>query len=320
VIKMRMLYIAACNKEGGIYRFELKNDGSLVKKGFTPMEMPMYMAEKDGRMHIILREPFLDSKESGYLSYDICEDGSLYNPSELVSTGGEVACHILATEEAVFTANYVSGSVSKVGEKVVIHTGKGPHPVRQTSPHTHFVGESPDGEAILVTDLGSDSVYVYDKDLNEKKRFFVPAGEGARHLVFSDNGKFCFVANELGSSVSVFEVKGEEFTLIETLSTLPEDFNDFNLVAAIRLDNDKLYVSNRGHNSIAVFDFSEEKLKREGIYSCGGNFPRDFIIEGDFIICTNERGNSVTVLSKKDMKLLYIEEDIPTPLCALVLE
>ncbi len=317
---MKMLYIAACDKEGGIYRFEIASDGKLIKKGFTPMEMPMYMVEKNGRMHILLREPYGTPGDSGYLSYKINEDGSLSDKSDLVSTGGEVACHILACDGAVYAVNYVSGSVSKVGEKVVKHSGKGPHPVRQTSPHTHFVGETPDGKSLLVTDLGTDSVYVYDKDLNEKKRFSVPSGEGARHLVFSDDGNFCFVANELGSSLSVFEVSGEEFTLIETLSTLPDGFNEFNLVAAIRFDNGKLYVSNRGHNSIAVYDFRNGRLLREGIYSCGGNFPRDFIIEGDYIICTNERGNTVTVLSKKDMSVLYIEENIPAPLCALVLK
>ena len=317
---MKALHIAACEKEGGIYRFEITPEGKLVKKGFTPMEMPMYMVEKNGRMHILLREPFENSKMSGYLSYDVCEDGSLYNPSDVVSTGGEVACHILAADEAIYAVNYVSGSVSKVGERTVTHTGKGPHPVRQTSPHTHFVGTTPDGEHILVTDLGTDSVYLYDKDLNEEGRITVPSGEGARHLIISDDGRYMFVANELGSSVSSYRYDKGEFSYIETVSTLPDGFDEFNLVAAIRYEDGKVYVSNRGHNSIAVFDFSKEKLTRKGIYSCGGKSPRDFIIEGDFIICTNERGNTVTVLSKEDMTLLHTEENIPSPLCALVTE
>ena len=314
---MNTLYIAACDKEGGIYRFEIKNDGSLTKKDFTPMNMPMYLVARDGKMHILLKEFSNNSSESGYISFKIGEDGSLSEPSEIISTGGEVACHIFADENAVYAVNYVSGSVSKVGEKVVVHSGSGPHPTRQTSPHTHFVGETPDGKNLLVTDLGNDSVYIYDKELNEKDRFCVPSGEGARHLVFSDDGEYLFVANELGSSVSVFKVSEGKYRLIQTVSTLPKEFNEFNLVAAIRFDGGKVYVSNRGHNSIAVYDFREGTLFLNGIYSCGGNFPRDFIISGDFIICTNERGNSVSVLSKKDMSVLYVEEGIPSPLCAL---
>lgn len=41
------IYIASCDKNGGIYHFDLDETGKLEKIGFTPMDRPMYMVIKD---------------------------------------------------------------------------------------------------------------------------------------------------------------------------------------------------------------------------------------------------------------------------------
>ena len=60
-------------------------------------------------------------------------------------------------------------------------------------------------------------------------------------------------------------------------------FNEKNTAAAIRIHNDRLYVSNRGHNSIAVFKINGKELVLEEIFSCGGEGPRDFDIFEDVL-------------------------------------
>ena len=55
---------------------------------------------------------------------------------------------------------------------------------------------------------------------------------------------------------------------------------------------------------------------------CGGRGPRDFNIIDDYIICTNENGNSVTVLKTENGKPVLTEEklEIGSPLCVIFCE
>ncbi len=67
--------------------------------------------------------------------------------------------------------------------------------VVEDSAHTHFAAFSPDGNYILCTDLGLDTEFVYDSELNEISKENVPSGSGSRHLVFSENGKYVYCVN-----------------------------------------------------------------------------------------------------------------------------
>jgi len=312
------IYIASCDQNGGIYHFDLDETGKLTKTCFTPMDRPMYMVIKDRKMYILLRAPFDDNNESGLVIYDIDDDGKLINPSEIISTKGEVACHLTVVDEKVYCVNYISGSVILLPEgKLAAHEGKGINPKRQESAHTHFVDVTPDDKYITVTDLGLDTIFIYDKNLNLINKAEVPKGHGVRHLIFYDDGKICFSANELESTVSVFEYNDGNLKIVDTVRALPEDFCKESTASAIRIDNGKIYVSNRGHNSISVFEYEDNKLKMTKTHSCFGDSPRDFDIIGDYIISTNEKSNSVTVLNKETMELVDVFNDILSPICVI---
>ena len=312
------IYIASCDKNGGIYRFGMDKNGTLKKIGFFSMDRPMYMTIKDGKMYILLRAPFKDNNESGLVVYDIDGNGDLVNPSDIVSTKGEVACHLTVIDEKVYCVNYICGSVIALPEgKLVTHEGKGINPKRQEKAHTHFVTLTPDGKYIAVTDLGLDTIFIYDKELNYISSCKVPDGHGVRHLIFSPDGKYCFSANELESTVSVLEYNSGELKIVETQSCIPSDFKEDTTASAIRFSDGEIYVSNRGHNSIAKFEYKDNKLKKLRVNSCYGDFPRDFEIIGDYIVSTNEKSNSLTVMLKKNMELVYVQTDIPSPICVV---
>ncbi len=306
------LYICSCAPDGGILECRLYDDGHIEKTQLFSADRPMYAVIDEKKLHVLLRAPFSDSNDSGYIFFDIKEDKSLSKPSKAVSTKGEVACHLYVEKDSVYAVNYISGSVTKCGEKTVCHSGKGVNLPRQNGPHTHFVGKTPDEKYLLVTDLGLDTVFVYDKELDFVNSAKVPEGHGVRHLVFSDDGKYLFAANELCSTVSVFEYKEGKLTLIDTASCIPEGFSDETTASAIRYKNGKVYVSNRGHDSIAVLELKDGKLFMTDIFSCGGFSPRDFDIIGDFFVCTNEKSDSVTVV--KDGKLVS-EINVKSPIC-----
>lgn len=309
------IYIASCSPDGGMYQYRLSDEGKLSFVNKTDCDRPMYAVIDGEKMYILLRAPFKENNESGLVQYDIAEDGTLKNPTEPVSTKGIVACHLTVKNSAVYCVNYLSGNVIKMPDTVVAHSGKGVHPTRQEAPHTHFAGFTPDGKYLCVTDLGLDTVFLYHPDMTLKDRVKVPEGHGARHLVFSDDGKYMFVANELESTVSSFEYDGESLSYIETVSCLPEENHFESTASAIRYHEDKIYVSNRGHDSVSILCHKKGRMTLSGTIDCGGAGPRDFDIIKGFIVATNEKSGNVTVTDLKTHEKTFELTDIKAPLC-----
>lgn len=316
---MTNIYIASCVKGGGIYHYTLSENNVLDFCEKTTLDEPMYMIIRNEKMYILLRQPDEKTNFSGELSIDIDGTGKLFAPSRIISTKGVVACHLEVSDDNIYAVNYVSGSVIKLPDTLVTHSGHGLHKVRQAAPHTHFVHASPDGKYILVTDLGLDKIFVYDKDLKLVSEVSIPSGHGPRHLAFSSDGKIVYCVNELGSSVSILSYSDGKLNLKNTISALPKDFSGENISAAIRIKDNYLYVSNRGHNSISVFEIKDSyNIVLKECVDCGGNSPRDFNIIDDVLICTNEKSDNVTVFKLNNYIPEIISEselNIPSPLC-----
>ena len=98
----------------------------------------------------------------------------------------------------------------------------------------------------------------------------------------------------------------------ELLSTLPEGFSGENTVAAIRIRNNQLYVSNRGHDSIAVFAIREAGgLALRQIIPTGGRIPRDFAIMGEYMVIANQGSDDITVLRIASGRLEQTDISVP---------
>ncbi len=312
------LYIASCAAEGGIRHYRL-TDGHPEPVGFTPMEFPMYMILSGGgdnkKMHILLLKPF-DNGESGLVTYRVADDGCLFDPSPVISTRGVEACHLCADGDTVYAVNYDPGSVFMTPDRLVTHTGRSVHPKRQTGPHTHFIDFTPDGKYLCVNDLGLDQILLYDKELNLCSTVCLPAGHGPRHLAFHEDGTHVFCMNELESTVSLLRYENGHMELLQTVSALPADFTGESTGAAIRCIGNTVYTSNRGHDSIAVFDFTGDGLLLRKTVPTYGSSPRDFIVEGNLLIVTNQFGDCVSFVSLDDDTLLE-QLEMPGPLCVL---
>ena len=97
---------------------------------------------------------------------------------------------------------------------------------------------------------------------------------------------------------------------------MPPDFNGHNQAAAIRVYKNKVYTSNRGHDSIAVFDICGDELILDGFIQTGRE-PRDFNITDDILISCNMSDDTVTLYdlnnNRKSLMLLQIKK----PICAV---
>ena len=313
------IYISACTPDGGIYRYRLNNSGKLELTDITPLDKPMYLVEKEGRMYTLLKECFTDGS-GGLTSFNIEADGSLSDMAEILSTKGRVPCHLAVEKEGVFCVNYSSGSVIKMPDLLCVHEGSGPNLPRQDMAHTHYVCKTPQG-LIAVTDLGTDSIYFYNSDMQLKFKLKTPEGAGVRHLIFSADGSRMYAVTELFSTVCVYSCGAEEkdFALLGEYPALPEDFTEKNTAAAIRISGDMLYVSNRGHNSVVGFKICGDELTKEFSMDCGGKGPRDFDIFGNYMVITNENSNNIVVFDMKTKEITDVA-DAPSPISVIARE
>lgn len=314
---IKHIYFLSCAKDGGIYHYTFEDEKfCFVEK--IQLDRPMYAIIRNKKMYVILREVCYDTHFGGILSFNIDENGRLKNSKKIESTNGIVPCHLEVIENNKYVVNYLSGNIVDIKGKVITHSGKSVHPTRQEAPHTHFVCGSPDKKYILCTDLGLDKIFIYDKNLNEKYFVEITCGSGPRHLCFSKDGRYFYCVNELSNDVSVLEWNNGKPILKGSYSAIP-DFEGESTAAAIRVKDNYLYISNRGANTISRFEIIGDKLKLLDNTYCGGAGPRDFNIIDDYIICTNENSNSVTVLKlEKDKPVLTNEQlEISSPVCVI---
>jgi 6-phosphogluconolactonase len=236
---------------------------------------------------------------------------------------GDLPCHLTidATGKWILVANYGSGSMSVLPilqdgslgaiSDHVQHQGSGPNKQRQKAAHAHSTTLTPDNRFAIVADLGMDELVMYAFDAVNGKvklhaRVATPPGAGPRHLAFHPNGNILYCANELSNTVGVYEYDAANGALHEKqmLDTLPPNPPP-NTVADIHVSADgaRVYVSNRGHDSIAVFSANARgMLERVAIVSCGGKTPRNFALapNGKFILVANQDTGEVCVLRGRE--------------------
>ena len=152
-------------------------------------------------------------------------------------------------------------------------------------------------------------------------------GSGPRHLTFHPNGRIAYVLNELACTVTVFAYNPVRGSLkeVQTIATLPDDFKDPNTSAEVAVDRlgKHLYASNRGHNSIALFDIDAAKgtLTLVERMSTGGKTPRDFTIDptGKFLAAANQESNNIVIFGIDEatgrLKPTGQVLDLPSPMC-----
>jgi 6-phosphogluconolactonase len=225
-----------------------------------------------------------------------------------VPSGGAKPCHLIVTADGQYVAavNYGSGSVATFGLRsdgslqwridLAQHTGRGPHPVRQTGPHCHHL--SADGDVLHVVDLGIDRIVHYglsdDGRLKPLGASAGPSGNGPRHLISHPSGRH-FVADELSSTVSTFD-KEFRFLGARPATTVAPTGDNYPSELLLSADGRFLYVANRGNNSITTFAIEPSALHAIDEVPTGGDWPRHLAIAGDTLLVANQRSNSVTAL------------------------
>lgn len=285
---------------------------------------------------------------AGVTAYSIDRATGLLTEINQSSAVGEGPCHISLdhTGKMAMIANYGSGSVVSyqirddggLSEPVsfIQHEGSSVNPKRQSGPHAHSINPSPDNRYAYACDLGLDKVLIYKIDptkgtLTPNNPAFasVAPGAGPRHFAFHPNGKFAFVNNEIILSETTFAYNADTgaLTEVDTVSTLPpEDREKTGLSTAetvVHPNGKFVYVSNRTHDTIAVFTCDPETGKLTLIQNakCEGSIPRNFNLDptGRWMIIAHQKTNDAALFSvdQDTGKLTYAgtKIDVGSPVC-----
>ena len=320
----------ACNEKkdctsAGIYRsvFDATNGTLSAAEPVAATVNPSYVAVHPSGAFLYAVNEVGDygGESSGSLTaYRVEASGALTQIGR-VSSHGAGPCYVSVdrTGRFAFLANYGGGSIASyriaddgtLGAGASIqHSGSGPH-ANQKSPHAHFIAEGSRPGRVYVADLGTDEVRAYNVDsingkltLNGLPPGQLPKGSGPRHLAFHPGNKYVFVNNELSSTVTVFahDAGSGGLKALQTVSTVPSGFTGSNNTAEILVSADGkfVYVSNRGHNSIAVFQVDETtgRLSLLETTPSGGDWPRDFKFDptGGFLLVEHQKSDNIVVL------------------------
>jgi 6-phosphogluconolactonase len=192
------------------------------------------------------------------------------------------------------------------------HTGKSVTPDRKPQPYAHSSFVDPTNRFVLNPDLGLDRIYIYKFDEktgtltpNDPAYFTDHPASGPRHLTFSPDGKFVYAVHEIANVVGVYQwdsAKGV-LTEVQSVSTIPADYKGPSTAAEIQFhpSGKFLYVSNRGHNSMAVFtvDAATGLLTLIQNISTQGKTPRNFTLDptAHWLLASNQESNSAIVYS-----------------------
>jgi 6-phosphogluconolactonase len=239
--------------------------------------------------------------------------------------------------------NYGSGSTTALPIKAdgsfapasssIQHIGSGPNAGRQAGPHAHGVYFHPKNGRAYVADLGTDDIFIFKFDAekglltpNKPKSGRVTAGEGPRHLAFHPSGKFAYVNTEMGLNVVAFSVAGNGgLNQIQSLPTLPVGADKKGVSTAeifVRPNGKTLYVSNRGHDSIAVYTIAQDgKLTLLQHMLGTPATPRGFGLSADgrWLVCAGQKSGTLNAYRiGQDGKLTDTKQSVEAAAAAAV--
>jgi 6-phosphogluconolactonase (cycloisomerase 2 family) len=322
---------------GGIYLFRLEGmSGALTQLQVSDdIRNPSWIAVNPAqtRLYAVSEiDNYQGTRSGAVVSYAIDPESLQIKRLGAVSSGGTTPTYVSVhpSGKFVFVANYGGGNVAvlPVGADGALTAASdvrpsvGPrHHARAVdgppgqfavsdhdSPHVQMVAADPSGNFVIANDAGLDLTLVWRFDAQAGRLLpadapvvAAPAGAAPRHFAFHPNGRVFYNLYEQNAKVAVYDydaVKGA-FRPKQQVSALPPKFGGSNLSSQILVSADGrfVYVSNRLHNTVAVFAVAGDgQLRMISEVWVHADYPRCLAIDprGEFLYSCNQRGDSIT--------------------------
>lgn len=322
-------------KGEGIYTFEFNSETGALKnrKLVAKATSPSYLAASSDKKTVYSvseSKNYLNSNSGAIASFKVLPDGMLEKNAEISSFGAN-PCHLSLNEKEnkLVVSNYTGGtfSVYSVFKDGKIDTVQQVVNLNNDSIKAHTHSAQFLKNQLFVADLGintlehytfKDSIYVPSQTITMADK------SGPRHFAMTKSADFIYVINEYGATISTLKKDGDKYTRVNDISTLGEGYKGKNSCADIHLSSDEkfLYGSNRGENTIVVFERNKKdgSLRKIQSISCHGNWPRNFTLgpKGNFLLVANKKSSNIAIflIDKASGELTYIYDvKSPNPSC-----
>ncbi len=337
-------------KGEGIYCYELDlATGELIPAGKTTgVVNPSYLTlDASGKYLYAVNElKEFEGKSSGAVSAFAVEPGThrltFLNQR---ATDGADPCHVAVNRNNshVFVANYSGGSVcvfpreenGSLGEAshFMQYSGSGPDTARQEGPHAHSLVFGPEDDYAYVADLGTDRFMAYKPDYTKGRLepcatpyLASEPGAGPRFCAFHPSGRYCYLINELNSTLSAlkYDKNTGALEVIQVVPSVVGRSSAGNTCADVLVspDGQFLYGSNRGADSIVIYKINPQDggLTYAGTEPSGGRTPRSFALDptGAYLLVGNQDSDNISVFSvdSRSGGLKKVSEAaVPAPVC-----
>ncbi len=318
------------------YQFDLNTGALSSRRMVAALTSPSFVKISPDKnyLYAVQESDTYDSLSGGVSAFRIKEKGlDLINTK---ASRGAHPCHIGISSDGrtLAVSNYSGGNFtvfSIAANGSLVDSGQLiSHKKLDTTKTSHVHSAVFNDSLLFIADLGLDQIRMYKNDNNsyisfEKGSIDLNSGDGPRHFTFSRKGDFLYVINEHSSTISVFH-KDESGIFVKTASksTLRPNFKGESFCADVHLSSDGkfLYGSNRGENTIVVFEVNQNTggIKYLQSTDVKGDWPRNFSIDpsGKFVLVANQKSNNITVFSRNIetgfLKFMH-EVQLPRPVC-----
>lgn len=242
-------------------------------------------------------------------------------------TSGTRPCHLAATAEWLYAANYGTGEVDvfplgadgAIGpvRQTLVSSGRGPKP-EQDGPHAHSTLAF--GDMAITADFGTDRVNVYrwvEGELKQEASLELPPGTGPRDVAVSPVAGKIFVLGEL--SGSIFVLGGGRNLQVMMAGSAGAVAGDHAAGLVVDSTGRFLYTVMRGSNRLVAID--ADTLTPIADLPSGGDTPRGICIVGNLLFVANQGSGTIAAFQLNPQSGVPMMVGVPllidTPTCLL---
>jgi 6-phosphogluconolactonase len=322
---------------GGIYLFRVdRASGAMTQiHVFDDIRNPTWLAINPAqtRLYAVSEiDDYQGARGGAVVAYAIDGESRLLTRLNAVSSAGTSPAYasVHPSGKFVFVANYGGGSVAvlpvgpdgALGSATDVRPSVGArHRARAVddppgqfavsdhdSSHVHMVATDPSGQFVIANDAGLDLTLVWRFDAQAGRLLpadvpvvAAPSGSAPRHFVFHPNGKVFYNLYEHDAKIAVYDYDAAKggFKSKQLISALPPKFSGSNLSSEILITANGrfVYVSNRLHNTVAIFAVQVDgQLRMISETWVHADYPRGLTIDpsGEYLYSCNQKGDSIT--------------------------
>lgn len=251
------------------------------------------------------------------------------------ATPGELPCHLAVSNGAAIVACYgdgvvnvhpvTPGGVAGASQRI---PGEGSGPLAaQEGPHAHHVLPLPDGR-VLTLDLGADRIHVHrwiDGTLTRTSSVGLPPGTTPRDLLPLPDGRILLLG-EWSCELVLLAEQHDGFGIVQRVAIPGTEFSDAPSQASglgIAPDGRTIVAALRGANRIATLAYDRDGgVQPIGSAETGGDWPRHFLVDGDYVHVANQLSSTVTSFQiYPDGSLASVGDPVavPSPTCLVAI-